>query len=58
MVKSTNFSFLLKGKNKTKLQLGVLEGFSGGSLVKNLPAKAGDTGLISDLARSHMPGDN
>ena len=32
-----------------------LEGFLGGSVVKNPPANAGDTGLISDLGRSHMP---
>ena len=30
-------------------------GFSGGSVVKNLPAKAGDTGFIPGLGRS--PGD-
>ena len=27
-------------------------GFPGSSVVKNLPANAGDTGLISDLGRS------
>ena len=30
-------------------------GFPGGSVVKNLPAKAGDLGLIPDLGRS--PGE-
>ena len=30
-------------------------GFPGDSMVKNPPAKAGDTGLIPDLADSHMP---
>ena len=30
-------------------------GYSGSLVVKNLPANAGDTGLISDLGRSHMP---
>ena len=29
-------------------------GFPGGSVVKNLPANAGDTDLIHDLGRSHM----
>ena len=29
-------------------------GFLGGSVVKNLPAHAGDTGLISDLGRPRM----
>lgn len=28
--------------------------FSGGSVTKNRPAKAGDTDLISGLRRSHM----
>ena len=28
--------------------------FPGGPVVKNLPANAGDTGLILDLGRSHM----
>ena len=30
-------------------------GFLGGSVVKNPPANAGDTGLIPDLGRSHVP---
>ena len=30
-------------------------GFPGGSVVKNLPANAGDTGLIPGLGRSHIP---
>ena len=33
-------------------------GFPGGSVLKNLPAKAGDTGPIPDLGRSHMPWSN
>ena len=32
--------------------------FPGGSVVKNLPANAGDTGLIPDLGRYHMPLSN
>ena len=32
-------------------------GFPGSSVVKNLPAKAEDTGLIPDLGRSHMQWD-
>ena len=32
--------------------------FPGGPVVKNLPANAGDTGLIPDLGRSHMPRSN
>ena len=33
-------------------------GFPGGSVVKNLPANAGDAGLLHDLKRSHLPGSN
>ena len=33
-------------------------GFPGGSVVKNLPSNAGNTGLISDLGRFHMPQGN
>ena len=39
----------IKSDNKT-----VLGGFPGGSVIKNLPANAGDTGLIPDPGRSHM----
>ena len=31
------------------------KGFPGGSVVKNLPANAGETGSIPDLGRSHKP---
>ena len=33
-------------------------GFPGGSVMKNLPANAGDVGLIPDLGRSHTPRSN
>ena len=33
-------------------------GFPGGSVVKNLPANAGDTALIPDRGRCHMPQGN
>ena len=29
--------------------------FTGGAVVKNLPADAGDTGLSPDPGRTHMP---
>ena len=32
--------------------------FSGGTVVKNPPANAGDTGLIPGLGRSRMPQSN
>ena len=34
------------------------QGFPGGLVVKNLSASVGDTGLIHDLGRSHMPQSN
>ena len=33
-------------------------GFLGGTVVKNLPANAGDTGLSPGPGRSHMPWSN
>ena len=33
-------------------------GFPGGTVVKNPPANAGDTGLSSGPGRSHMPQSN
>ena len=35
-----------------------LKGFPGGTMVENLPANAGDTGLSPGLGRSHMPRSN
>ena len=40
-----------KKKNKLKLAEG---DFPGGTVVKNLPASAGDTGSSPALGRSHM----
>ena len=34
------------------------QSFPGGSVLKNLPANAGDVGLISNLEKSHMPPGN
>ena len=34
------------------------EGFPGGSVVKNPPANAGDTGFIPGPGRSHVPQSN
>ena len=33
----------------------MIMGFPGGSVIKNLPASAGDTGSIPDPGRPHMP---
>ena len=32
------------------------EGFPGSSVVKNLPASAGDSSSVPDVGKSHMPG--
>ena len=42
-----------RGKNISELR-----DFPGGAVVKNLPANAGNTGLIPGLGRSHMPRSN
>ena len=42
---------------KTKIKL-PYEGFPGGTVVKNLPANAGDMGSSPGLGRSHMPQSN
>ena len=36
----------------------IIVGFPGGSVAKNLPPNAGDTGSIPGLGRSHMPQSN
>ena len=38
--------------------LNIIEDFSGGAVVKNLPINAGDTGSIPGPGRSHMPQSN
>ena len=46
---------------QTKLQFKKIHApwdFSGGAVVKNLPANAGDTASIPGLGRSHMPLSN
>ena len=40
------------------LIINLAEGFPGGAVVKNLPAKVGDTGLNPGPGRSHMPQSN
>ena len=46
----------------TDLEVSIYEkrlwGFPGGTVVKNPPAHAGDTGSIPGLGRSHMPWSN
>ena len=42
----------------TKITQNGLKGFPGGAVVKNLPAKAGDTGSSPGPGRSHTPQSN
>ena len=46
-----------KEKKRLKKKGGCTD-FPGGAVVGNLPANAGDTGLIPGLGRSHMPRSN
>ena len=48
MMPSSSFNFLFWNKNTQE------RGFSGGSVVKNPAANAGDTGSIPDPGRSHV----
>ena len=41
-----------------KLQGYIVQGFPGGTVVKNPPAHAEDTGLSPGPGRSHMPQSN
>ena len=43
---------------KEKILKAAREGFPSGAVVKNPPAKAGDTGFSPGLGRSHMPRSN
>ena len=47
-----NIFKVMKGIN---LKPRILSGFSGGAVVKNPPANAGDTGLSPGPGRYHMP---
>ena len=40
---------------EVKRKKNTLRDFPGGTVVKNLPANAGDMGSIPGLGRSHMP---
>ena len=45
-------------KHKQKILKASREGFPGGSVVKKLPANAGNRGSIPGPGRSHMPWSN
>ena len=61
---SQNMISKRKGESKGKNMIGLLllmsvpRDFLGGAVVKNLPASAGDMGLIPGPGRSHMPRTN
>ena len=57
VVKVTKFVYDARdwtSERKMSLKYYEKKGFPGGSVVKNLPANAGDMGLIPDPGRSHM----
>ena len=50
-----SYKYGKKGSTRAKQAIKKqLEGFPGGTVVKNPPANAGDTGLSPGLGRSHM----
>ena len=51
------FLFFLKSTSPVSFEIPLL-GFPGGTVVKNPPAKAGDTGSSSGPGSSHMPQSN
>ena len=53
-----SFSNTLRTSFMTPSQRQQPQGFPGGTVVKNLPANAGDTGSSPGLGRSHMPRSN
>ena len=58
MEKRQSLQYVVLGKQHSYIKRMKLEGFPGGAVVKNLPANAGDTGLIPGPGRSHMLGSN
>ena len=44
-----------RSKLLTAVQESIGGKFPGGCVIKNLPSKAGDTGLVPGLGGSHMP---
>ena len=61
-MKTVPFLLKITTINKTKSfgfkKKTLFQDFPGGLVVRNLPANAGDTGLISGPGRSHMPQSN
>ena len=57
--KKTEIARTVKGEGKPPAKTSCknpMRGFSGNSVVKNLPSNARDMGSIPDLGRSHMHG--
>ena len=53
-----DISTVIPGEFNTPLSKWVERYFPGGTVVKNSPANAGDTGLSPGPGRSHMPRSN
>ena len=49
---------MIHSNNEKSIKKNKIEGFPGGTVVKNPPANAGDTGSIPGPGRSHMPWSN
>ena len=55
LIKGVDPKLNVKVKTIMLLPENIVDGFPGDSVAKNLCAGAGDTGLIPDPGRSHMP---
>ena len=54
LASSTRLSSSYYYELSAMLKINVSEGFPSGSVVRNAPANAGNTGLIPSLGRTHM----
>ena len=58
IIRSLKLATELCNTLRTAIRKQTGRGFPGGSVVKKLPANAGDMGSSSDTGRSHMPRSN
>ena len=54
----TTMRYYLTAVRMVIIKKSINSGFPSGSVLKNLPANAGDTDSIPGLGRSHMPWSN